>query len=101
MGVATGTLVAGLALGWVLGRGSVAPATAARPGEVRFSIDIDSGSLSHTGVLGISPDGRTVVYGLDGPDGNHLYARPLDSLVARRLAQDWARERTRITPRGT
>ena len=86
-GVATGALAAGVALGWVLGRGSVVPAaSAARAGKVRFAIDIDSGSLSHAGALAISPDGRTVVYGLDGPDGAHLYARPLDNLVARRLA---------------
>ena len=86
-GVAISALAAGVAVGWVLGRGSVVPvATAARPGQVRFAINIDSGSLSHTGALAISPDGRTVVYGLDGLDGSHLYARPLDSLAARQLA---------------
>ena len=84
-GVATATLVAGLALGWALGRGGArALVSAARP-PVRFTIDIDSGSLGHVGALAISPDGRTVVYGVDGPDGNLLYARRLDSLVARRL----------------
>jgi serine/threonine-protein kinase len=101
-GVATGALTIGLALGWILGRGSVRSTTGAAPRpHVRFAIDIDSGSLSHIGALAISPDGGTVVYGLDGQDGSHLYARPLDSLVARRLADTEDASSPFFSPDGT
>ena len=53
-------------------------------GVVRYTIDVDSGSLG-VGGPAISPDGRTVVFAVDGADGARLYARQVDDLVARPL----------------
>jgi Tol biopolymer transport system component len=84
---ALGTLAA-VAVAWAAGRASSRAATAPvspERGPVRFTIDVDSGSLG-TGGPAIAPDGRTVVYAVEGPDGSRLYARRVDELVARPLA---------------
>jgi len=78
-------LAVGLALGWALGRAS--GERAARTSErtpVRFTIQLDSGSLADVSTA-ISPDGRTIVYGVSHGDGVRLYARRLDELTARPL----------------
>ena len=85
-----GTLVVGAALGWLGGwsRGRAAGAstqTASERGPARFLIEVDSGSLGPNGTA-ISPDGRTIIYAREGPDGTRLYARQLDELAARPLA---------------
>jgi eukaryotic-like serine/threonine-protein kinase len=84
--------IAVAALAWAVGRASgrasaAAGMTAGPPmrGAVRFTIDVDSGSLG-VGAPAISPDGRTIVYALEGADGARLYARQIDDLVARPLA---------------
>ena len=80
-----------VALAWAAGRASgrasavAAVAGPAAPGVVRFTIDVDSGSLG-VGEPAISPDGRTIVYALERADGARLYARQADNLVVRPLA---------------
>ena len=85
-----GTLVVGAALGWLGGwtRGRAAgasPQASSERGPARFLIEVDSGSLGPNGTA-ISPDGRTIIYAREGPDGTRLYARQLDELVARPIA---------------
>jgi serine/threonine-protein kinase len=49
---------------------------------VRFTIGLDSGFFDYFSDPAISPDGRTIVYAADGPDGARLYARRLEQLDA-------------------
>ena len=83
--LAVGALAA-VALAWAAGRAngraSAAGAVAADRAPLRFTIDVDSGSLGNSGPA-ISPDGRTVVYAVQDASGARLYARRGDDLVAR------------------
>lgn len=75
-------MVAAVALAWMFGRASAPRAAAPRP--VRFTIELDSGTWRF-GEPAISPDGKTVVYSAEGPDGTQLYARRVDEIAARAL----------------
>jgi len=74
----------GSAVGW---RAGLSSARARDPANasVRFFIQVDSGFLEFQSDPAISPDGRTVVYAADGPEGTLLYARPIGQLAARPL----------------
>ncbi len=84
--LATAVLAVGAAFAWGAQRGTARALAGRTPTPeheaVRFSIQIDSGSLDFGSGPVISPDGRTVVYAARGPEGPRLYARPLDQLVA-------------------
>ena len=74
-------------VGWVVGRTTTpraAPA-AGRP-PVRFTIEPDSGAVGYTTPPALAPDGHTVVFPADGPDGTRLHARRLDDVASRPLA---------------
>jgi serine/threonine-protein kinase len=75
--------VVGIALGWVVARLSDSTPTVSRP--VRFTIELDSGVLRF-GEPAISPDGATIVYAAEGPDGTTLYARRMDETTPQPLA---------------
>ena len=62
------------AAGWTLKPAPELPV----PGVQRFIIDAPAGHRV-TRPFGVSPDGRTVVYGTSDGEVNRLYARPLDS----------------------
>ena len=99
-----GTLIVGAALGWLGGwiRGRAAGAsiqTASERGPARFLIEVDSGSLGPSGTA-ISPDGRTIIYARERPDGARLYARQLDELTARPLAGTENGEHPFFSPNG-
>ena len=86
--LAVGVVAAVIVAAWTVGRadgraGAVAGGAAAR-GPVRFFIEGDSASLGPSGPA-VSPDGRTVVYAREGPDGVRLYARRIDELTPRPL----------------
>ena len=51
---------------------------------VRYTIEPDSGRIP-VGAPAIAPDGRTIVYAQEGPDGVRLFARRLDQLTSRPL----------------
>ena len=77
--LAAALLAAGAALGSRL-------RTAAPSGEpLRFAIEPDTGVLRLTPPA-IAPDGRTVVYAAETPDGVKLYARRMHELEGRPLA---------------
>jgi tRNA A-37 threonylcarbamoyl transferase component Bud32 len=84
--LATAVLAVGAAFEWGARRGAARESAGRGPaserGPVRFAIQLDSGSLDFGSGPVISPDGRTVVYAADAPDGPRLYARRLDQLVA-------------------
>jgi serine/threonine-protein kinase len=65
---------------------------------VRFTVDLDS--LALTSALAISPDGRTVVFSAEGPDGVRLYARRVDDLEARPIAGTDGAEQAFFSPDG-
>ena len=94
-------LLAGAALGvaGALAMRDDAPARAARR-PVQFVLEPDSGLLARTAPA-LSPDGRTIVYGMEGPDGTlRLYARPLDSLEARPIPESDDAEMPFFSPDG-
>jgi len=81
--VGAAAIIAGaVALGWGLARLSSRPVRERRP--VRFTIELDSGTLRFSEPA-ISPDGRTIVFAAEGPDGTRLYARGIDEVSARPL----------------
>lgn len=97
--LAASTLAATAILAWVLGRASsvlsassASHASYSPGGPVRFVIGADS-AVERFSELAVSPDGRTVVYSGDGPEGGQLYVRRLDEIEARPLAgtedADW------------
>jgi Tol biopolymer transport system component len=62
-------------------------ALAPLPGVVRFEIHAPAGSTIPPGVPAISPDGRTLAYGVTAADGiTRLHLRDLDSTESRPLA---------------
>jgi serine/threonine-protein kinase len=88
---ATALFALAAALGWTTATWRAAHRSSARErataqSPVRFVIPIDSGFLDYYSDPAISPDGRTIVYAADGPDGARLYARDLDQLTAKSLA---------------
>ena len=88
-GVATVAAVAAgaAALGWAVGRTSASRAEPAEsPPAVRFTIELDSGVVAYTTPPALSPDGHTVVFPADGPDGTRLFVRRLDEIAAHPLA---------------
>ena len=87
------TALLAAALGWGAARwGSAHESSSARAATaenkvVRFVIGLDSAIfLDYFSDPAISPDGRTIVYAADGPDGTRLYARPIDQLSSQSVA---------------
>ena len=101
----TALLTVGAAVGWGAARwrvahDSLAQAQPAGQAATRFAIALDSGFLNYFSDPAISPDGRTIIYAADRPDGTRLYARRLDQLAERPLADTEDGARPFFSPNG-
>jgi len=92
--LAAGMLAAGLVTGTFLSHPQ-----AAAPESVRFSFEPDSGYLRR-GAPAISPDGRTIVYAMEGADGARLYVRRVEELAAHPLPGTEGGEKPFFSPDG-
>jgi eukaryotic-like serine/threonine-protein kinase len=93
--------VAAAALGWVAGRTSASRAEPAesRP-RVRFTIELDSGVVGYMTPPALSPDGQTVVFPADRPDGTRLFVRRLDETASHPLGATEGAEWPFFSPDG-
>jgi serine/threonine-protein kinase len=102
VGTLAAVAVGAAALGWAVGRTSATQAVpAAGRSPVRFAIEPDSGVVGYTTPPALSPDGHTVVYPADGPDGARLYVRRLDEVASRPLAATEGAEWPFFSPDGS